>query len=241
MMQALTRSAPRASCRLLWQPPRRLSSLASVLPRLYAPLRNPVNLLIGVNVSVWAVYALLAGEHPSVRAWYWRNMVLRESNVRRGAFFALLGSTFTHLLPLHLLVNMMALHSFGGTALAMLGPRAMLGLYAASGLAGSLAQVNYPRIVRALDAPARYSLHTDAPAVGASGAIAGLVAYTCLRVRYGHVYILIVAVPNRVFLPLFAAGSGYCAWMYGDSSLGHASHLGGLIVGILLALVRKGR
>ena len=228
----------RAACRWLSATGRVRPMWGSAPSSLLAHATNPVHVLMGANVAVFCAFTAL-GSDARVSRFFSRHMVLRPSNLRRGDYASLLGSVFTHLQPLHLLFNMLALQSFGGAALAMLGSGAFLGLYAAAGLAGSLAQVNYPRAAVALRAPARFSLPPDAAAVGASGAIAGLIAYVCVRVPSGTTTVLVLPVPNRIFLPLAASISAYLAWTSGDSSVGHASHLGGAVIGAVFALTRR--
>ena len=206
---------------------------SSVAPRIRNS--NVINLLLAANCAVFAAYWHLDPDSPWRRP-FMRYLVLRPSVVRKGEYWSLLGSVFTHLSPLHLGLNMLALHGFGTAALGLLGPGAMVGLYTAAGIAGSLAQVSYPTVARALGAPAASAVDMDEPAVGASGAIAGLISYVCLRLPAGMVYILVLPLPNRVFLPLFIGGSAWLAWSGGASSVGHASHLGGALVGALMAL-----
>jgi rhomboid protease GluP len=79
--------------------------------------------------------------------------------VRRGEVWRLLSSAFLHLGAMHLLMNMLALQSFGGFLEAVLGWRRYLVLYGASALGGGLASA----LVRGVPL-----------SVGASGAIWGL-------------------------------------------------------------------
>lgn len=79
--------------------------------------------------------------------------------VRAGEFYRLFASAFLHVDVPHILMNTLALWSFGPVLEALLGPRRYLVLYGACALAGSLgsAFVTEPRV-----------------AVGASGAVWGL-------------------------------------------------------------------
>lgn len=204
-------------------------------------LGNPVNWLLGANAAVFLLFATVGQSDRRVYRWVNRHMVLSRSRVNAGYWDCLLLSTFMHLQPLHLAVNLMALHSFGNTAHTMLGARTFLALYVTSGLVGSAAQLYYPTAVRALRAPAARSVHWDTSAVGASGAIAGVTTYVCCRVPHGEVLLVVLPVKNWVFIPGFVGISAYLAWQGGESTVGHAAHLGGAAVGFALFLARRGR
>lgn len=208
--------------------------------RLGDAARNPVHWLIAANVGVFCAYHALRTDAWWAR-FFNRHMVLSPSRVRAGHWDALLGSAFMHREPLHLLLNMVALKTFGDTAAAMLGPRVFGGLYLAGALTGGLAQLYYPAAVRRFNWPARRSVHWDTAAVGASSAIAALTTYVCCRIPRGEVYVLVFPVPNWVFVPAFVGGSAYMAWAGGDTTWGHAGHLGGAAAGFALFLFRRGR
>jgi rhomboid protease GluP len=89
--------------------------------------------------------------------------------VRAGQPWRLLSALFLHGGEIHLLMNMLALWSFGGFLERVVGWRRFLVLYGASGLAGSLASAFF----------------SDAGSVGASGAIWGLMmaGFALLRAR----------------------------------------------------------
>jgi rhomboid protease GluP len=90
--------------------------------------------------------------------------------VRAGELWRLLSSAFLHGSITHLLVNMLAIQSFGGLMEAVLGWRRYLILYAAAALGGSLAS----------------ALAGTSLSVGASGALWGLMAAGFALVRPHH-------------------------------------------------------
>ena len=204
-------------------------------------LGSPVYWLLGANVAAFAVYHTAAQSNRELHRWFNRHMVLSQSRVRAGYWDCMVGSAFFHVQPLHLLFNMMALHSFGSTAAMMLGGRTFLGLYFTSALCGSAAQLYYPTLARQLRLPAARTVHWDTSAVGASAAIAGVTTYVCCRVPRGEVMLLFIPVPNWVFVPLFVGGSLYMAYSGRDTTYAHAGHLGGAAAGFALFLARRGR
>lgn len=89
----------------------------------------------------------------------WRMGASSGDAVKQGEVYRLFASAFLHADLVHLLVNMLALWSFGPLLEAVLGPRRYLILYAASALGGAVASA---------------LLGSHAWSVGASGAIWGL-------------------------------------------------------------------
>lgn len=197
--------------------------------------------LMGINIGAFLLYHTAAQSDPALKRWFSRNMVVSQSRVRQGNYACIVGSAFFHTDPLHLAFNMFTLYSFGRTAHMMLGTRTFLGLYLAAGIGGSLAHLVYPTLVRRFDMPARYRVLADQGAVGASGAIAGLIMYVCSRIPQGEMLLMFIPMKNWLFVPLFLAGSSYAAYSGSDSRLGHAAHLGGAAVGLLLYFARRGR
>lgn len=135
---------------------------------------------------------------------------------------------------------MFTLWSFGSSTLEMLGTRRFLGLYFASGLAGSYAHLAYSKYMPGTRFPASYAVRRDDAALGASGAIAGLTMYTATRVWQGQTILFIFPVPNPLFVLLFVGGSAYyCLYNNGTTgSYAHSAHLGGAAVGMGYALFR---
>jgi rhomboid protease GluP len=123
--------------------------------------------LIAACVVIYALAMLWARKNgPSV-------LLLMGANsgplVRAGEVWRLLASAFLHSLAsyVHLIVNMLALYSFGSFLERVLGWRRYLVLYGASALGGAIASAVAANVYisRGIDVP---------PSVGASGAIWGL-------------------------------------------------------------------
>ncbi|MBV9580200.1 MAG: rhomboid family intramembrane serine protease [Chloroflexi bacterium] len=117
--------------------------------------------LVVANVVLFVVELSQGGEIDGlVRRW---GLVPADFRDGPAASITLLTSTFLHAGWFHLAANMVYLAVFGPPVERRLGPVRFLVLYVASGLLGSLAYV----LVQPL---------STAPAVGASGAIAGVMA-----------------------------------------------------------------
>lgn len=141
-------------------------------------------------------------------------------------YYRLLSSGFLHLSWMHLIFNMMALYSFGGSVGMMLGVRDFLLLYFVSLVAGNLLALFI------------HCNHGDYSAAGASGAISG-VMFAC-----------ILFFPDANIGFPFVPGLSIRAWVFGViymlisiygiknkvGNIGHEAHVGGAIAGMLTAI-----
>lgn len=142
----------------------------------------------------------------------------------------LLTSAFLHGSPLHLLFNLYALYAFGPALESFLGRVRFLALYAISAIGGSLGVLALHQLVVATDGgiiAATGGFITSHPALGASGAIFGLLgAYLPLRRAIGvNITQLLIVLGINVAIGFFAGG---IAW---------EAHLAGLGVGAVLGIV----
>lgn len=134
--------------------------------------------------------------------------------VASGAWWQLVSSMFTHEALLHIGFNMLALWILGPQLEAAVGRLRFLALYFISGLAGSAA-------VMLLSSP-------DVPTIGASGAVWGLMGgllVIAFKVRADYSQLLVWLGLNVAITFL---GRGAISWQ---------GHLGGLVGGVLVALV----
>ena len=141
-------------------------------------------------------------------------------------YYRLLSSAFLHLNWMHLIFNMLALYSFGGSIGGELGVKNFLLLYFISLFAGNMLALFIHRN------------HGDYSAAGASGAISGVVFASILMFPDAQI--------GFPFIPDFSIK----AWFFGVvymlfslygiknkvGNIGHEAHVGGAIAGILTAL-----
>jgi rhomboid protease GluP len=137
--------------------------------------------------------------------------------VRQGQVWRLLTAVFLHLNVMHLVVNMIALQSFGGFLEAVLGWRRYLLLYILAGLGGSLASA--------------LVIHVHV-SVGASGAIWGLMlgGFALTQNRIG-------LLPARIAAQLRRRLAGVLVLNVLLSfvpGIDYSAHFGGGIVGFIL-------
>jgi membrane associated rhomboid family serine protease len=141
-------------------------------------------------------------------------------------YYRILSPGFLHLSWMHLIFNMIALYTFGGSVGMMLGVRNFLLLYFVSLVAGNLLALFIHRN------------HGDYSAAGASGAISG-VMFACILffpdANIGFPFIPELSIRAWVFGVLYLLVS-----IYGiknkTGNIGHEAHVGGAIAGILTAL-----
>jgi membrane associated rhomboid family serine protease len=117
--------------------------------------------LIAANVAAFFYELSLGpGLEPFVRRW---GLVPADTTIEPAASVTLLTASFLHAGWLHLVSNMVYLGVFGFPVERRLGSGRFLAIYTVSALVGSLAYV----IIQP---------SSQTPAIGASGAIAGLIA-----------------------------------------------------------------
>ncbi len=132
---------------------------------------------------------------------------------------------FVHVGFAHLLFNMVTLFFFGPYVETLLGPWRFLAVYLGSELAANaLTYLKYK------DAP-KYS------AVGASGAISGILFSFCLFEPFSMLYIFFaIPMPAILFAVLYIALSVYASKRE-IGRVAHEAHLGGAIGGLALTIL----
>jgi membrane associated rhomboid family serine protease len=152
------------------------------------------------------------------------------------AFLPLVTSMFLHSGFAHILGNMLFLWIFGDNVEAEFGHLQYLLFYFVCGIGAGLTHI-------------AFNLHSHLPALGASGAISGVMgAYIVLEPRnriLTLIFVFVVRVPAVIVLGLWFA----MQFLSGISALGASvnggvavwAHVGGFLLGVLIALVFKRR
>ncbi|WP_035560411.1 rhomboid family intramembrane serine protease [Hymenobacter sp. IS2118] len=156
---------------------------------------------------------------------YLDQYAFRVKDIRYGRqYYRLFTSGLLHAGWVHLLFNVVTFYCFSSVVELLLGYRNYLLLYGASLLGGNLLALLLHR------------RENDYTAVGASGAISGLVFATITLIPDVEVGLLGVYVPGWLYGLLYVL---FCA--YGISkrlgNIGHDAHLGGGLVGLLGVLM----
>ncbi len=139
--------------------------------------------------------------------------------------YQLVTHMFAHGGIFHILFNMYALWLFGSSLERLWGPKKFLIFYFVCGIAAGLTQM---------------FLVSQGEAIGASGAIMGLLAafaYTFPNIQF---YILPIPFPIKAkYLALIYAGIDLFGGVEGGGDIAHFAHLGGLAMGFILCILWK--
>jgi membrane associated rhomboid family serine protease len=166
--------------------------------------------------------------------------VSHDAIMRYGRFYTLFTSTISHKDGWHLFGNMFTLFFFGREAIALLGVRKFLTLYLTGGILSSLTHVLQPYIIPH-SWPGAYSHNKRAPALGASGAVNGLIAYSILMFPTRMIYLYMVIPVPAALLGVLFIGKDMLGLYSGGGSVGNAGHLAGAAWGAVYFMALKGR
>lgn len=156
---------------------------------------------------------------------YFARYAFRIADIRYGRqYYRLLTSGLLHTGWTHLLLNGLTFYWFSSSVEAMLGYRNFLLLYLASLLGGSLLSLLLHRN------------DSDYSAVGASGAISGLVFAAIALFPDMEVGMLGIYMPGWLYGMLYVVYSAYGITARRDN-IGHDAHLGGGLVGLATAVI----
>jgi membrane associated rhomboid family serine protease len=154
---------------------------------------------------------------------FWVDPILIDRDWKR-----MFTSGFLHGSWLHFGFNMIALLSFATMLELSLGPGKLLLIYFASLLGGSLLSLYIHRH------------HGDYRALGASGAVSGVVFASVILFPDGEIGLILIpdfGIKSWIFGLIYLAISIWGTKNFADSNIGHDAHLGGALVGIVLAPV----
>jgi len=159
-------------------------------------------------------------------------IAIKPSNILAGNYiWTFITSMFMHGNLFHIFANMFSLLFIGTLVERILGKKRYLYFYLASGL---LAGAFF--VLLSLFSPA--DLNTFA--VGASGAIFGLVGLLMLLTPNLPVYVMLIPIPIK--MKYAAPGILVVLWFIsaaGDVPIGNTAHLGGLLTGLAYGIYLK--
>lgn len=140
-------------------------------------------------------------------------------------YYRLVTSAFIHSGWAHLLLNMYTLYNFGGVIVWAFGTWSFLLIYFGSVIGGSLLSLYLHR-------------YHDYAAYGASGGVCGIIFAYVLKYPFSRLTLfpIPVAVPAWMYALAFVIASFYALKAQKDN-IGHDAHLGGAMVGLLVAAV----
>ena len=181
-----------------------------------------VTVLILIGLNIFLSYKGLSNDLFYEKYKFEVEKVLVNKDYKR-----LLTSGFLHVSWMHLIFNMISLYFFGGLE-GSVGSIAFLVIYFASLIGGNLLSLLIHR------------LHGEYSAVGASGAVCGII-FASIALFPGFsigFFGLPFAIPGWIYGLLFVAYSIYGIHSRSDN-IGHEAHLGGALLGMIVALLMR--
>lgn len=186
------------------------------------PQRNPERMATLFIIVITGIVTLIAFQKP---IWSERLLFRPRDILVRKEYHRVLTSALIHADWMHVIFNLMALHSFGKALEVHHGPWVLVFIYLVSILGGSLLSLWLHR-------------NEDYAALGASGGVCGVMFATIFLVEGTDVmlFLIPIPVPGGVFALLYLVGT-FIALKQGGGRIGHDAHFGGAAVGLLLALL----
>lgn len=159
------------------------------------------------------------------------NFLVSWTAIERGRIWTLITSAFSHNMFWHFFLNMYVLNSFGVVIERLLGFRRFLKFYLIAGIVSSLSHALVSAFI--MDKP-------DLPALGASGAISGIVLLFSLLFPKQKILILALIPIPAIWGAILLVGIdlwGLIAQAGGGGlPIGHGAHLGGAFAGFIYYL-----
>jgi rhomboid-like protein len=184
-----------------------------------------VPFIIVINVGVYLVWNY--GGHARLE-FMEDNFLTSWTLLEQGRYWTLLTSEFSQNWIWHLVINMFVLNSFGTLLEQVLGRMRFLGFYLVAGVVSSLCHCLLSNF---------YLHQPEQMALGASGAIAGLVlVFSLIFPREKILLMGIIPVPALWGALAFVGLDlwGLTAQAHGGGlPIGHGAHLGGALTGVL--------
>lgn len=181
--------------------------------------------IVMINVGVFLLWNLYGVIHPDFMI---NNFLVSWSAITQGRIWTLLTSVFSHNMLWHILINMFVFYNFGLAVENYLGSNRFLLFYLLAGITGSLIHC----LVSA------FMLHQPGlPALGASGAISGVVLLFALLYPQQKIFLFgIIPLPAIWAAVLFVGidAMGLINQTRGAPiPIGYGAHLGGAMAGLL--------
>jgi hypothetical protein len=176
--------------------------------------------LIGINVLAFIIFSIVIGINPDAIKF----IAIQPANVLSGYVWTFLTSMFMHGGFFHLFANMVTLFFVGVLIERLLGPKRYVYFYLAAGIFAGLLFV-----ISGILLPSE----TNQYAVGASGAIFGLLGLLMLLTPDLPVYIFFIPIPVK--MKYAVPGILVLLWIISAAAnvpIGNVAHLGGFLFGI---------
>ncbi len=191
--------------------------------------RTPaVSVILGINVVVFLAWQA-ATYSPALREFMVVNFLVSTTHLKHGLVWTLLTSAFSHAELWHLAINMIVLWSFGTVLERLWGTRVFVAFYLVAAVVASACHCAVSSLYIGSD---------DISALGASGAIAGLLLAFALYFPHQKILLFgVIPIPALAGVLAFVALDlwGLVAQGHGGGlPIGHGAHLGGALAGAVM-------
>ncbi len=193
-----------------------------------------------IPVTYWLLGALLAVFIMQIIGWatgepFTESLMLKPASIVQGQeLWGLFTNMFLHAPGvLHIAFNSLALFTFGIALERIIGGKNLLMLFLVAGLFASLFYV----------ITSVFLLNSTTPALGASGAIFGVIGAMIVMRPHTKVFMMFVPVPMDLWIAglFFVAIIVFWFGIGGGTGIAENAHLGGLIVGMLFGYYFKNK
>lgn len=160
--------------------------------------------------------------------YFFRKYEFHVESIRAGEHFRMITSAFLHADIAHLAFNMLTLYFFAPVVFGYLGNFSFGIIYLGSLIFGSLLTLFF------------HANDNSYRAIGASGAVTGILYSAILLQPEMNLYLFFIPIP----IPAYIFGIGYLLYsIYGmkakRDNIGHTAHFGGAIGGYLITLLKE--
>ena len=183
-----------------------------------------------MNISIYTLIIIALNALCSFKGFKDRSFFeaykFNVGGIKRGEQLRMLVSGFLHVDLQHLLFNMITFYFFADIVIAIIGPLYFFMIYFGSLIFGNLLSYYF------------HSSESYYSAVGASGAVTGILYAAILLYPGMELYLYFIPIP----IPSYIIGVGYMLYsIYGmksrNGNIGHDAHFGGAIGGYVLTLL----
>lgn len=194
-------------------------------PRPRPPRTPALTVIIVINVLVFLAWQA-ASVMPLLHEFMVVNFLVSTTHVMHGFVWTLLTAAFSHSEMWHLAINMFVLWSFGSVLERLWGTRNFVVFYLIASVVASICHCFVSTVLIG---------NSDIPALGASGAVSGLLLAYALMFPH-HKILLMGIIPIPALLGVLAF-VGIDLWGLlaqtrgGGLPIGHGAHLGGALAG----------
>src|SRR5690554_5236255 len=179
-----------------------------------------------MTITVVVILTIIANVLISYKGFNDRNFFAKYmfniGKIQQGERYRMISSAFLHADVMHLLFNMFALYIFSPIVTGYFGGITFLIIYFVALLCGNLFTLN------------QHSNEPNYSAIGASGAVTGIVYGSIVIFPYMSLYLFFIPIP----IPAYIFAIGYMLYsLYGmkkqTGNVGHTAHIGGAVGGLI--------